>query len=149
MKRYVLSVLLMSMLACPAVFSQEPGPEDVEHQMRLHKMQLEMKNHEAELGFQQEVRQLELQKRRIELEQQRGMKEHLGPGMRCHKPCMGLFFLGCLVVHILVAVWVYKDIRARECGSGIWVAVALLAGLFGALVYAVVRLGDSGKKNSD
>jgi hypothetical protein len=48
-----------------------------------------------------------------------------------------------------MAVWVYKDIRARECGSGIWVAVALLAGLFGALVYAVVRLGDSGKKKSE
>ena len=149
MKRYVLSVLLMSMLVCPVVFPQEPGPEDVEHQMRLHKMQLELKNHEAELGFQQEMRQLELEKRHIELEQQRRMKEHLGPGMHRHKPGIGLFFLACFVVHILVAVWVYKDIRAKECGSGIWIAVALLAGLFGALVYAVVRLGDSGKKKSE
>jgi len=149
MKRYVLGVLLMSVFVCPVVFPQEPGPEDVEHQMRLHKMQLELKNHEAELGFQQEMRQLELEKRHIELEQQRRMKEHLAPGMHRHKPGIGLFFLACFVVHILVAVWVYKDIRARECGSGIWIAVALLAGLFGALVYAVVRLGDSGKRKSE
>ena len=149
MKRYVLSVLLMSMFVCPAVFGQEPGPEDVEQQMRLHKMQLEQRNHEAELSFQQEIRQLELEKRRMELEQQRRMMGRLGPEMRHHKPAAGLFFLACVVVHILVAAWVYKDIRARECGSGIWIAVALLAGLFGALVYAVVRLGDSGKKKSE
>jgi hypothetical protein len=149
MKRYVLSVLLMSVFACPVVFAQEPGPQDVENQMRLLKMQLELKNHEAELGFQQEMRQLELEKQRIELEQQRRMMGHLAPGTHGHKPGLGLFFLGCFVVHILAAVWVYKDIRARECGSGIWIAIALLAGLCGALVYAVVRLGDSGKKRSE
>jgi len=149
MKRYVLSVLLMSMFAYPVVFAQEPGPQDVENQMRLHKMQLELKNHEAELGFQQEMRQFELEKRRLELDQQRRMTEHLGQRTHGHKPCLGLFFLGCFVVHILAAVWVYKDIRAKECGSGIWIAIALLAGLCGALVYAVVRLGDSGKKRAD
>jgi len=149
MKRYVLSVLLMSMFAYPVVFAQEPGPEDVEQQMHLHKMQLELKNHEAELAFKQEMRQLELEKQRIGLEQQRRMTEHLGQRAHGHKPCLGLFFLGCFVVHILVAVWVYKDIRARECGSGIWIAIALLAGLCGALVYAVVRLGDSGKKRPE
>lgn len=149
MKRYFFSVLLMSMLAYPVVFAQEPGPEDVEQQMHLHKMQLELKNHEAELAFQQEMRQLELEKRRIELEQQQRVKGHFGPGMHGHKPGLGLFFFACFVVHILVAAWVYKDIRARECGSGIWIAIALLAGLFGALVYAVVRLGDIGKKKSD
>ncbi len=149
MKRYVLSILLMSMFAYPVVFAQEPGPQDVEQQMRIHKMQLELKNHEAELGVQQEMRQLELEKRRLELEQQRRMTEHLGQRTHGHKPCLGLFFLGCFVVHILAAVWVYKDIRARECGSAIWIAIALLAGLCGALVYAVVRLGDSGKKRSE
>ena len=85
----------------------------------------------------------------MELEHQRRMMERLGPEMRHHKPVAALFFLGCVVVHILVAAWVYKDIRARECGSGIWIAIALLAGLFGALVYAVVRLGDGGKKKSE
>jgi len=50
--------------------------------------------------------------------------------------------IGCAVVHILAAIWVYKDMRERSAGSGIWIAIALLAGLFGALVYALVRLGD-------
>jgi len=49
----------------------------------------------------------------------------------------------CCIVHVLVAVWVYQDLRRRNAGSGIWIVIALLAGLFGALVYAVVRLGDS------
>ena len=48
-----------------------------------------------------------------------------------------------LVVHILLAVWVYQDIRKRNTGSGIWIVVALLTGLFGALVYAIVRIGDA------
>jgi hypothetical protein len=48
----------------------------------------------------------------------------------------------CLVVNILSAVWVFQDIRIRGTGSGIWIVIALIAGLLGALVYAVVRLGD-------
>ena len=48
----------------------------------------------------------------------------------------------CVVVHILVSVWVIQDIRTRGTGSGIWIVIALIAGLLGTLVYAVVRLGD-------
>jgi hypothetical protein len=47
------------------------------------------------------------------------------------------------VVHILCAVWVYQDIRRRAGGSGLWIVIALLTGLLGTLVYAVVRLGES------
>ena len=36
----------------------------------------------------------------------------------------------------------YVDIRSRKAGSGLWVVITLLAGFFGALIYAVVRLGD-------
>jgi hypothetical protein len=53
-----------------------------------------------------------------------------------------------VVVHILAAVWVYQDIRQRGCGSGLWVVIALLAGLLGTLVYAVVRIGDGEKKET-
>jgi len=55
---------------------------------------------------------------------------------------MGLFFLVCLTIHILLSVWVYQDLRRRNTGSGIWIVITLLAGLFGAAVYALVRLGD-------
>ncbi len=47
------------------------------------------------------------------------------------------------IVHILTVIWVYQDIRKRGVGSGIWIVIALLTGLLGTLVYAVVRLGDT------
>ena len=34
------------------------------------------------------------------------------------------------------------DIRKRNAGSGLWIVLTLFAGLFGAIVYALVRLGD-------
>jgi len=46
------------------------------------------------------------------------------------------------VVNILLAIWVYQDIRKRNAGSGIWIVVTLMTGLLGALVYAVVRIGE-------
>jgi hypothetical protein len=49
----------------------------------------------------------------------------------------------CLLIHILLAVWVYQDIRKRGRGSGIWIVVVLLTGLCGTLVYALVRLRDT------
>ena len=48
----------------------------------------------------------------------------------------------CAVVHLLLAIWVYQDIRNRNAGSGLWIVVTLLTGLLGVLVYALVRLGD-------
>lgn len=57
----------------------------------------------------------------------------------------GLFMLVMLVVHILLAIWVYQDIRKRNSESGIWIIIALLTGLLGTAVYAIVRLGESNK----
>jgi hypothetical protein len=56
-----------------------------------------------------------------------------------------LFMATCVLVHILTAVWVYQDIQKRHVGSGLWIVLALLTGLCGTLVYAVVRLGDTSK----
>lgn len=56
-----------------------------------------------------------------------------------------LMFGIMLIVHILVSIWVYSDIRKRNSGSGIWVVIALLTGLFGTAVYALVRIGDNKK----
>jgi hypothetical protein len=56
-----------------------------------------------------------------------------------------LLMATCILVHILAAVWVYQDIQKRHVGSGLWIILALLTGLCGTLVYAVIRLGDAPK----
>ena len=141
MQRYVLSIVLMTMFVSTAAFAQEPEPEEnVEREMHLRSMQLELEEREAKLGFQERMRELELEQRRIELEHQRRPQEH-SKHHRKGKPHLLLIVL--FIVHILMAVWVYKDIRERNRGSGIWIVIVLLTGLFGVLAYAVVRLGDT------
>jgi len=55
---------------------------------------------------------------------------------------VGLFFMVALVFNILAAIWIYTDIRKRGEGPGIFIALALIAGIPAALIYAVVRIGD-------
>src|ERR1051326_599825 len=47
-----------------------------------------------------------------------------------------------IIFNVLLAVWIYTDIRKRGEGSGIFVALALLGGIPTAVIYAIVRLGD-------
>ncbi|MEI8045079.1 MAG: hypothetical protein WCL11_26945 [Verrucomicrobiota bacterium] len=47
-----------------------------------------------------------------------------------------------MIFNILVAVWIFTDIRKRGEGSGLFVALALLAGIPAAIIYAIVRIGD-------
>ena len=136
MKRYVLTMLLATLFVPAAVFGQEPEPQEKpEFQMGMRARQMELEQREMEMDMQRRMQELELEKHKIELEHmRRGYKHGKHP----------LLFL-VVIVHILVAVWVYKDIRQRNAGSGIWIVIALVAGLLGALVYAVVRLGDIDK----
>ena len=46
------------------------------------------------------------------------------------------------IFNILVAVWIFTDIRKRGEGSGLFIALALLAGIPAAIIYAIVRIGD-------
>jgi hypothetical protein len=144
MKRYVfLSVLLLSMLAVPTVLSKEFEPEDMEMQMQMRQQEMDLKQREAKMDMEREMQKLDLEQRRMELERAREDKDDDdGKGV------LGILFLICGIVHILVAVWVYMDIRQLNRGSGIWIVIALLTGLIGALVYAVVRLGDGRQKGS-
>ena len=61
------------------------------------------------------------------------------------KPCpyfwMALLGLAA-TINILLAVWIFTDIRKRGEGHGIFVALALLAGVPTAIIYALVRIGD-------
>lgn len=64
---------------------------------------------------------------------------------KLHKDIGGLIGL-CLLVgfifNILLAIWIFTDIRKRGEGSGLFIALALLAGIPAAIIYTLVRIGD-------
>ncbi len=47
-----------------------------------------------------------------------------------------------IVFNILLAVWIFTDIRKRGEGSGIFIVLALLAGIPAAIIYTLTRIGD-------
>ena len=55
---------------------------------------------------------------------------------------LGLLFLIGVICNILLAIWIYADIRKRGEGSGIFIAMALVAGIPAAIIYALTRIGD-------
>ena len=142
MKRLILCVALVSLLLPGLTFCQEQDDlqKDPEYQMELQRMDLELENLRAEAELQRRMQELELEGEQMRLEQAMQQPEDGG---------MAVLLILCAVVHVLVAVWIYQDIRHRNAGSGLWIVLGLLAGLLAALVYAVVRLGDKengGKK---
>ncbi len=140
MKRCILIMMLAAMFLPTGLFGQEQEREEVEFQMEVREREMELHQREAEMDIERRMQELELEERELELEHLR-RKHH-------EKGDLHPLLLLVLVVHILVAVWVYQDIRRRGCGSGIWIVIALLTGLLGTLVYAVVRLGESEKKTA-
>ena len=148
MKGYILISVLLAMFCSTAVFSQEsyeeprPPQEEMEREMHLRHMQLELQQHETEVDFQRKMKELELEKRRIALNRARRAQKHPAHFKHFGKGKMLPIAIVCFVVHIFLAVWVYKDIRQRNSGSGIWIVIVLLTGLFGVLPYAIVRLGE-------
>lgn len=67
-------------------------------------------------------------------------------GPKCPVRCCGFVCAGLLAlvltINILLAVWIFTDIRKRGEGHGIFVALALVAGIPTAIIYALVRIGD-------
>jgi len=55
---------------------------------------------------------------------------------------LGLLFLIAIICNVLLAIWIFTDIRKRGEGSGIFIAMALVAGIPAALIYALTRIGD-------
>jgi hypothetical protein len=171
MKRYlfwaVLACVAISWTVCaqdrPLAGRGEPQAKPNDRQkIELAHQELELKAQADEVAFQQKMREIQLEKQRIELEKQRAVI-HPMPGQQPHPgmqpPCgtwgghgcpmarhcaRGIAFLMtlCFVLHLLLAIWVYQDIRKRNTGSGIWIIITLVAGIFGAALYALVRIGD-------
>jgi len=55
---------------------------------------------------------------------------------------LGLLVLIGIICNILLSIWIFTDIRKRGEGSGLFVAVALVAGIPAAIIYALTRIGD-------
>jgi hypothetical protein len=144
MKHYLLlSLVVLLFLPTAAVFGEgedkTPDLEKVRQHMEMQRMEMELESDRAELEFENEMRQLELDQKKRQLAS--SSKSHHGKGGKC-RGMMGII----MIVHILTAVWVYQDIRKRKDLSGIWIVIALLTGLLGTLVYAVVRLSETPQK---
>lgn len=148
--------ILATLLAGPLANGQERRtPQQRKKPVRTvetQRRQLENEKRRSDLRFNNEKRQIELKRQRMELNHREEMLRiqeykaaarkqgwHGKDGKKSHCMAFALFFL---VVHILLAGWVYQDIRRRNSGSGIWIVLTLLTGFLGALVYAIVRLGD-------
>jgi len=110
--------------------------DSLHQQLEIQRLQRQIESEQAQFEFENQMRQIELQKRKAELLSAEKNRERLHghPHRRC-----SLFLLIIAVVHILCAVWVYRDIQSTGI-SGLWIVLALLAGLLAVLVYAVVRL---------
>jgi hypothetical protein len=70
---------------------------------------------------------------------------HPGAVPNAHKPLhdlLGLLFLVGIICNILLAIWIFTDIRKRGEGSGLFIALALVAGIPAAIIYSLVRIGD-------
>lgn len=141
MKTYYLLFVLAAAMFAPAVFAEEAELSPQE-QMEVRNMQMDLEEREMEMDFHRRIKELELKKHSLGMEREYQKKKYHAGSKRHHgkggKPILVLL----AIVHILLAVWVFQDIRKKSDSSGIWIVIALLTGLLGVLVYAVVRLGD-------
>jgi hypothetical protein len=131
MQKWLLSAVLGVVFGSVAVLAQgQPPPDDRRPQL-------------TQPPPQQMLRQQMLQHQLAMQQQQQMQVSQPRCPFCCHAwPVLGLLVLVTTVIHTLLAVWVYQDLRRRNTGSGIWIVITLLAGLCGAAVYALVRLGE-------
>jgi hypothetical protein len=164
MKSQISRLGLLAVLAGLATFARSTPVFAQEHNVPMERLErLEQRINEMAERQEQFMRRIGAQMERQGPMAQAG-PEHLrqpGPPMQGARPPMlpggappaarhlkglhdalgFLFFLG-FICNILMAVWIFTDIRKRGEGSAIFVAMALFAGIPAALIYAVTRLAD-------
>ena len=130
-----------------SVVVEEELTKNLPSTMKLREQELELEERKNELDFEKQMRQLELMERKANIKWDKEDDEHEKYYQEGHhrlkgRAACGIFLGLTLALHILLAVWVYQDIRKRNAGSGLWIVIALMSGFFGVLLYAIVRLGD-------
>ncbi len=107
------------------------------HARRANELDIEAQD--VRLDFERQMHELELEERRAQIQRpQRGSYHH----RKKHGGFACLIGLVMIIVRILATIWVSGDLQRRRTGSGLWIPIVLLGGLFGLLVYAVIRVGD-------
>jgi hypothetical protein len=138
-----------------------PPPHDMMQATRPQDQRLQdlnVQDRANNVQFEHEMKKIELEKQRTELErskigveQARRNVQIQGRHCMCPGGRAGMFLCVLIhaailaviaLVHLLLAIWVYLDIRKRNAGSGLWIVITLLIGFFGVLPYAIVRMGD-------
>ena len=143
MKHVTLVIAVMTMVLTAAATTAAAQEEDEfgpQEELERREMELEIQRLEDEVNFDRQERELELEERRIEIDRMRGHK----PGH--HDGGHGLFILLIVITHILLTVWVFKDMNEKKIGRALWVPIVLLSGVFGAILYAIVRVADTRAK---
>jgi hypothetical protein len=142
MKHTVWPVVLAAMFALTAVPAAgapgdkeaAPALEEMEHRER----EMEFAARKADLDHEQKLRELEIKAREVEIDRMRDddSADRDGNGG-------GVLVLLIVLTNILLTVWVFKDMNEQKIGRALWVPIVLLAGVFGAILYAIVRNADT------
>ncbi|MHC4994069.1 MAG: hypothetical protein ACYTGQ_03355 [Planctomycetota bacterium] len=162
MKRNLMMIVLGAVLALGLTGLPAHGEEHNEgFEQRVHALELEARELELQnLRMSLESRELELQEQRMEIalmerrldddddddDNDDDDDDRRAHGKRGHDDhhcdgCWVICVIG-IIAHILLAIWVQGDAKKRGTPYGIWLTLVLLTGFFGAITYALVRIGD-------
>lgn len=140
MKRTVWPVVLAAVFALTAVpaagapGTEKPGPsEEIENRDR----ELEFAARKAKMEHEQKMRELDIRAREVEIDRMQDDSADRRDGGG------GALVLLIVVTNILLTVWVFRDMHEQKIGRALWVPIVLLAGVFGAILYAIVRNADT------
>jgi len=143
MKRMI-GVAVLAMLWAAVAPGDEPDQGE-EHplleEIELRERQMDLEQRECKMEHERKLAEMELEERRVEIDRMRG--EERGDDI---DPGGGVLVLLVLVTNILLTVWVCKDMQEQKIGRALWVPIVLLTGVFGAILYAIVRNTDTRAK---
>ena len=134
--------MFLAAAAQTAAAQENEGPMS-DQQIEQREIEMDLHNRELQLEHEQRLRELDLEERQLEIEQRRAEIDRQGPHDKPHHEDHGLFILFVVITNILLTVWVFKDMHEKKIGRALWVPIVLLAGVFGAILYAIVRVADT------